>query len=223
MPKSNRYISVLLMPAPVLVTESEEEFNRFFEALKDELKQYGIVDRLLIKDIAELAWEIRRNRCAKVSCINSAILPALNNLLTPIIRRQLAEAVPPKKRTQKPEALVINFEPSEAELEVRAEVDRLAHQWFVDENAKQQILEMLAENKIDEYAIETEAMRIAAPDLKMFDRLEESGERRLHKSLRLLGDYRSGLGRQLHAAVERVIDGEVLALANTAKKPPAAA
>ena len=66
-------------------------------------------------------------------------------------------------------------------------------------------------------------MRIAAPDLRMFDRLEESGERRLHKSLRLLGDYRSGLGRQLHAAVERVIDGEVLALANTAKKPPAAA
>jgi hypothetical protein len=223
MPKSNRYISVLLMPAPVLVTESEEEFNRFFDGLKDELKQHGIVDRLLIKDIGEGAWEIRRNRCAKVSCINSAILPALNNLLTPIIRRQLAEAVPPKKRTQKPEALVINFEPSEAELEVRAEVDRLAHQWFVDENAKQQILEMLAENKVDEYAIETEATRIAAPDLKMFDRLEESGERRLHKTLRLLGDYRGGLGRQLHGAVERVIDGEVLPLANAAKKSPAAA
>jgi hypothetical protein len=120
-------------------------------------------------------------------------------------------------------ALVVSFEPSEAELEVRAEVDRLAHQWFVDENAKQQILAMLAENKLDDYAIETEAMRIAAPDLKMFDRLEESGERRLHKTLRLLGDYRSGLGRQLHAAVERVIDGEVLALANAAKKPPAAA
>jgi hypothetical protein len=212
------------MPAPVLVTESEEEFNRFFDALKDELKQYGIVDRLLIKDIGEGAWEIQRYRFAKVSCINSAFLPALKNLLTPIVRRRLAEAVPPKKRSQKPEALVVNFEPSEAELEVRAEVDRLAHQWFVDENAKLQILEMFAENKVDdEYAIETEAMRIAAPDLKMFDRLEESGERRLHKTLRLLGDYRSGLGRQLHAAVERVIDGEVLALANAAKKSPAAA
>jgi hypothetical protein len=107
---------------------------------------------------------------------------------------------------------------------VRAEVDRLTHQWFVDENARQQILEMFAENKVDEYAIETEAMRIAAPDLKMFERLEVSGERRLHKTLRLLGDYRGGLGRQLQAAVEqRVIDGEVLALANAAKKSPAAA
>src|SRR5262252_1533713 len=118
MPKSNRYIPVLLMPAPVLVTESEEEFNRFFDALKDELKQRGIVDHLLINDFAGLAWEIRRIRCAKVSLINSALLPALENLLTPIVRRQLAEAVPPKKRTHKPEALVVNFEPSEAELEV---------------------------------------------------------------------------------------------------------
>jgi hypothetical protein len=223
MPKSNRYIPVLLMPAPVLVTESEEEFNRFFDALKDELKQRGIVDHLLINDFAGLAWEIRRIRCAKVSCINSALLPALKNLLTPIVRRQLAEAVPPKKRTQKPEALVVNFEPSEAELEVRAEVDRLAHQWFVDENAKQQILEILAENKLDEYAIETEAMRIVAPEVEKFDRLEESREKRLHKALRLLGDYRSGLGRQLYGAVERVIDGEVLELGNAAKKSSAAA
>ena len=184
MSKSTHHLPILLMPAPALVTESEEEFNRFFDALKDELKQYGIVDRLLIKDIGEGAWEIRRYRFAKVSCINSAFLPALKNLLTPIVRRQLAEAAPPKKRTQKQEALVLNFEPSEAELNVRAEVDRLAHQWFVDENAKQQILEMVAENKLDEYAIETEAMRIVAPELEKFDRLEESRERRLHKALR---------------------------------------
>ena len=98
MPKSNRYIPVLLMPAPVLVTESEEEFNRFFDALKDELKQYGIVDRLLIKDFAELAWEIRRYRCAKVSRINSAILPALKKLLHPIIQKQVAERQAPAQK-----------------------------------------------------------------------------------------------------------------------------
>ena len=159
-----------------------------------------------------------------MSLINSALLPALKNLLTPIVRRQLAEAAPPKK-TQKPEALFVdfNFGPSEAELEVSREVDKLAQQWFVDEDAKQPILEILAENKVDEYAIETEAMRITAPDLEKFDRLEESRERRLHKALRLLGDYRSGLGRQLYAAVEGVIDGEVFALANAAKKSPSAA
>jgi hypothetical protein len=224
MPKDNHHIPALLMPSPVLITESEEEFNRFFDALKQELKQRGIVDHLLISDFAELAWEIRRIRCAKVSLINSALLPALKKILTPIVRRQLAEAAPSKK-TQKPSTLFVDFNlgPSEAELEVSREVDKLAQQWFVDENAKQQILEILAENKLDEYAIETEAMRIVAPELEKFDRLEESREKRLHKALRLLGDYRSGLGRQLYGAVERVIDGEVLALANTAKKPPAAA
>ena len=222
MSKSNRHLSVLFAPAPVLITESEAEFNQFFDALKDELKPYGIVDRLLIKDFGEVAWEIRRYRFAKVSCVNSAFLAALKNLLTPILRRQLAESVPPKKRAPQLEALVVNFEPSEAELETLAEVDRLAQQWFVDENAKQHVLELLAENKIDEYAIETEAMRIAAPELQMFNRLEEAAERRLHKTLRLLGHYRSGLGRQIHAAVERVIDGKVVALANAAKKSSAA-
>jgi hypothetical protein len=201
MSKSTHYLPAVLMPAPVLITESEEEFNRFFDALKSELKQRGIVDHLLISDFAELAWDIRRIRCAKVSLINSAILPALKDLLRPIVRKQLAEAVSPKKK-QKPQALFVdfNFEPSEADLEVWREVDKLAEQWFVDENAKQQILGILAENKLDEYAIETKALSVTAPDLEKFDRLEESGERRLHKALRLLGDYRSGLGRQLYAA-----------------------
>jgi hypothetical protein len=221
MSKSTHYLPAVLMPAPVLITESEEEFNRFFDALKSELKQRGIVDHLLISDFAELAWDIRRIRCAKVSLINSAILPALKDLLRPIVRKQLAEAVSPKKK-QKPQALFVdfNFEPSEADLEVWREVDKLAEQWFVDENAKQQILGILAENKLDEYAIETKALSVTAPDLEKFDRLEESRERRLHKALRLLGDYRSGLGRQLYAAVERLIDGEALELANTGNKSP---
>jgi hypothetical protein len=228
MPKSTHHLPVLLTPAPVLVTESEEEFNRFFDAVKDELKQRGIVDRLLIKDFGEEAWEIRRYRCAKMSCINSAILPALKNLLRPIIQRQVSERQDAAQgRIRKPPRPLELYVPTEAELQgewdADLEVSRLANQWFVDEDTKELILKMLADNKLDEYAIETEAMRIAAPDLKMFDRLEESAERRLHKTLRLLGDYRSGLGRQLRAAVERVIDGNVLAVANAAKKSPAAA
>jgi hypothetical protein len=82
---------------------------------------------------------------------------------------------------------------------------------------------MLGDNKRDEYVIETEAMRIVAPELERYDRLLASSESRLNKALRLFADYRSGLGRDFHAAVQRVIDGEVLALDNAVKKPPAAA
>jgi hypothetical protein len=219
--KPSHHIPALLMPSPVLLTESAAEFNDFYDALKDELKSRGIVDPLLITDIAELAWEIRRYRRSKASLINSAILSALRNLLRPIIQRHAQGPVP--KRS----GVLELYSPTEAELkaasDVEREANRLAHQWFVDENAKKQIFEMLGENKLDEYAIETEAMRIVAPDLERFDRVLASLEWRLNKALRLFAEYRSGFGRDLHAGVQRVIDGEVLALDNSTKKPPSAA
>jgi hypothetical protein len=108
----------------------------------------------------------------------------------------------------------------DTDLKVSGEVDRHAHQWFVDENAKKLILAMLADNKLDEYAIETEATRIVAPQLEMFERRLASLEARRNKALRLIADLHGSLGRQLYAAVEQVIDGEVLALDNAAKKSP---
>ena len=215
------------MPAPVLLTESEQEFNDFYDALKGELKSRGVVDHLLIMNIAELAWEIRRYRRGKASLINCAILSALRNLLRPMIRSQVAEEQVAQGPVAKRSGGLKLYLPTQAELEAEADAamkaNRLAHQWFVDQNAKTQIFEMLGENKLDEYAIETEAMRIVAPDLERYDRLLASLESRLNKALRLLADYRSGFGRDLHAAVQRVIDGEVLTLDNAAKKPSAAA
>jgi hypothetical protein len=211
----------------VLITESAEEFNRFCDALKDDLKVPGTIDHLLIADIAELAWEIRRYRRVKTSLINSAILPALKNLVTPIVRSQQAESQKPKKRiAQKSEGLIpnFNFEPDEADLEVSNEVHRLAHGWFVDEKTKQLILEMFGEHKLDEYAIEHEAIRIVAVELEKLDRLLASLESRLNKSLHCLADLRGGFLRHLRTSVERVIDGEILALDSAStKKAPASA
>jgi hypothetical protein len=82
---------------------------------------------------------------------------------------------------------------------------------------------MFAENKLDEHAIEAEAMRIVAPELERFDRLLPSLEWRLNKALRSLAECRGGWGRHLRATVGRVIDGEVLALDNASKKPAAGA
>jgi len=181
-----------------------------------------VSDHLLITDIAELAWEIRRYRRSKASLINSTILRALRKLLIPIIPRP--PQTPAPKRSGALELYLPTEEELEAESNAAREADRLAHQWFVDENAKKQVLEMLGENKLDEFAIETEAMRIVAPDLEKFDRIVASLESRLNKALRLFAEYRSGFGRDLTAPVHRVIDGEVLALDNAAKKlPPAAA
>jgi len=213
-------IPALFMPLPVLITESPEEFNRLYEALKDDLKIVGTVEHLILAHIAELAWEIGRYRRAKVSLINSAVPAALKNLLRPIVRRQMTQNQPPREF----QLLLKDETELRTDFEVGKEVDRLAHQWFVDEDDRKLILEMLAENKLDEYVIEMEAMRIVAPELERFDRLLASLEWRLDKALRCLAEFRGGFGRHLRASVDRVIDGKVLAVEVKSKKsPPTAA
>jgi len=185
----------------VLITESADEFARFHEALTHELKPEGTVIHFLLDDVAALMWEIRRYRRAKTVLINSAFRPALKNLLQRVCRA-----------------------PGEAGYQVEALTERLAHQWFgIDQRAKEQVLQKLAYFKLDDYAIEAEAMRIVAPDLEKFDRLLASLEWRLGKALRLIAEFRGGFERQLRASVERIIDGRFLALGDASKKPPAAA
>jgi hypothetical protein len=154
----------------------------------------------LVGDIAEKVWEVHRLRRVKTSLINSAFRPGLENLLERLIE------------------LPIEY------FQKRAELDRLADQWFGNERDKKEVLELLEKAKLDESAIEAAAMQIAAPDLEKLDRLMASQEARLSRALRLLADLRGGfIGQQLRARVDRVIDGKTLALENVSKKSPAAA
>jgi len=191
----------LLTLSPVLITESADEFSGLRDALKDQFKPQGAFEHFRVDEIAALMWEIRRYRRAKTILINSAYREALENLLKRVCR-----------------------EPGESFSGIQEYTDDLAHKWFGnDESAKQEVLEKLASFKLDENAIEAEAMSIMAADLETFDRSLASQEWCLNKALRSLAEFRGGLGRHLHATVERMIDGEVLSLGNASKKPPPAA
>ena len=86
----------------------------------------------------------------------------------------------------------LDFLDPEANRKIDGKVDKVAHRWFFDEHDKKLILEMFAENKLDEHAIEAEAMRIVAPELERFDRLLPSLEWRLNGALRSLAEFRGG-------------------------------
>jgi hypothetical protein len=199
MTKQARSHLAVMSPSRVLLTESADEFARLHHALKHEIKPQGAVMNFSVNDVAELMWEIRRYRRAKTTLINSGFRRALKNLLQQVCRG-----------------------PGEAGFQIEALIERLAHQWFADDGrAKEQVLEKLAHFKLDEFAIEAEAMRIVASDLEKLDRLLASLEWRLTKALRLIAEFHGGFGRHLRARVERIIDGEVLALDAPSKKPAA--
>jgi hypothetical protein len=164
-------IPAVLAPSPVLITESVEEFNRLHGALKDELQINGTLEHLMLNGIAELGWGIRRYRRAKISLINSAMLPALIKLLLVAVSAE----------SPRPKGDLLFFDVEECARE--REVHKLAHEYFVNEDARKSVLEMLGKNKLDEYAIEAEAMRIVAHELEKFDRLLASYEWRRYSTL----------------------------------------
>jgi hypothetical protein len=186
----------LLKPSPVLLSESADEFARLHDALKDQHRPDGVFEEFLVDEIADLMWEIRRYRRAKITIINAAYRDALEDLLERVCR----------------------------DYEIDEDIKELVDKWFDnDQGAKQLVLENLAYFGLGEDAIEAEAMRIKAPDLEKFDRLLASLEWRLDKAMRSLAEFRGVLGPYLRATAERVIDGEVLAVGNASKKPLAAA
>src|SRR5258706_13021115 len=71
----------LLPKSPLLITESADEFDALRDAFEREIKPRGIIERMYVHDICSIVWEILRLRRCKAVIINSAFLPALEDLL----------------------------------------------------------------------------------------------------------------------------------------------
>jgi hypothetical protein len=183
---------------PVLHTESAEEFARFRDAYNEEIKPRGIIERQVVDELIELGWDIRRYSRFKTDLINSELPRALRNLL--------------RRYGQQSGHSIVHTD---------LEADRLAHQWFTNEGAKQRVLEQLEYFELDEAVIATEAIRLCGSDLHQTDQMLASIQWRYKKALRFLAKFRGGFGRQLRANLERIIDGKGLALEDkSVKKTP---
>jgi hypothetical protein len=86
-------------------------------------------------------------------------------------------------------------------------------------------LQQLAYFKLDEAVIAAEAIRLCGSELQQIDQMLASVQWRYKKALRFLAKFRGGLGRQLRANLERIIEGKGLALEDKSSKktPPEAA
>ena len=73
--------SSLLPLVPLLITESEEEFNRIRQALYDEIKPVGIIECMYVDEIVDLFWQIIRLKRCKAGVINLAFHQSSANIL----------------------------------------------------------------------------------------------------------------------------------------------
>jgi hypothetical protein len=174
----------LLPKLPLLITESADEFDALRDAFEREIKPRGIIEQMYVHDISAIVWEILRLRRCKVIIINSAFRSALENLLV-----QLRQ-------------------PGQQDFQARDPARELAHAWFTDKEAKNQVSELLSRFDLDESAIEAEAIRKSSSDLELLDGMLASLETRRNKALGCVAEYRASLAHQLRESADRIIDGK---------------
>lgn len=193
-----------LLPAPsLLISESAEEFGRLRRDFRRDTAPDGVIEDFVVDDIAYFTWEIIRWRRCKAALINAAYPAALENLF----RQLLAE----------------RGEDDEDDVDVEQAAAEFARDWFADCDLRERLARALGERKLDESAIEAEALQIARDDVEAFDRMLASVERRRDRTLRTLYEYRAEFAEWLRASSDRIIDGEVLPLDGNAHPGPSAA
>jgi hypothetical protein len=191
----------LLPKLPLLITESADEFDALRDAFEREIKPRGVIEQMYVHDICSIVWEILRLRRCKVIIINSAFHSALEDLLVQLLRR-----------------------PGQYKHDVEKGARALAQAWFTDQEAKKQVSQLLSLHKLDESAIEAEAIRKSSSDLELLERMLTSLESRRDKALGCVVQYRASLAHQLRESADRIIDGkDVLRLEPASGKRPTAA
>ena len=116
MTKAGRVSSALIPTAPLLLTESKDEFDLLRDNLNDEVKPRGIIEQMYVEDIAYLVWEILRLRRSKAAIINLAFRDALTEVVAQLLRN-----------------------PGERKHQLKDRAEKLAREWFSDPNVKKQI------------------------------------------------------------------------------------
>src|SRR6266849_1793187 len=133
----------LLPKTPLLMSESEDEFEALGLDLVEEIKPRGIIEHMCVADIAEIVWESRRLHRCKAVMINMHYGTALKSLLQDVLELDVDE--------------------------YRKAAD-LAQTWFTDKKAKNEVAKILRRFRLDESAIEAQAIKSLASELEILDK-----------------------------------------------------
>jgi hypothetical protein len=175
--KLEKHLMTIMLSRPaLLMTESKQEYEALQANLEHEIMPRNFVESIYVADIAALTWDILRLRRCKVGIVNAVFDNALRNLLRPLFG-----------------------------IYDSAAADDLARRWFTDSAAKKEVAELLQKVRLDEFAIEAEAVRIVSSDLDLLDRMLSAYESRRNKVLRGIEDYRVGFAKTVRGSADRAL------------------
>ena len=160
---------------PLLLTESQSEFDDLAASFRREILPSDVIEQIYFDDIIASVWEILRLRRCKTVIVNIAFKKALRALLETLL----------------------NYNYSRAE--------DLAKRWFNDPAARTEVAEILGELKLDESAIEAEAIRISSASLEGIDRMLAAAESRRSRAFRNIEDCRASFAKTIRTVSDRAL------------------
>jgi hypothetical protein len=132
---------------PVLISENCGEYESMRAAVANTIRPQNTIEWILVIDVMNLSWEIRRLAKDKANLINLNWKDAI---------RMIVEAL------------------LDSDQEERSRVSQdLADGWFTSAEAKQGIQALLAKHQLTEDAIAAQAMSLRLPELDIIDRKME--------------------------------------------------
>jgi hypothetical protein len=169
--------------------ESAELYDTLFTRVAAEAKPKNAIEWILIKDVADLTWEIERLRHAQASVIRTSMAETLTEYLLPsTIRDYRGDLV---------------YGADDIAEEPRITYISLAHRYFAgDRAAQREVTAVLAEKGID---LDMDSLRAAAfseliSTLEVMSRMTASAESRRERVLREFDRRRRELDRPLDRA-----------------------
>jgi hypothetical protein len=192
-PKPPEELVSFLADPPLVGDESREDYEKLFLAFAAAVKPPDAIAWIYVREFADLAWEIRRERWLKQQVIENARKTIITELLMP------------------PEIDPNLDEADELESERETEIERVVEemkQWETDPEARRKIEKDLASEGFGNNILLTDALTNNANLIDAIDRRISAYENRRNTALREIDRYSDNLARRLDQASSDIIDGE---------------
>lgn len=169
------------MPSDILRTESNAEFDKLRADFEQDLNPANSIERQYVDEIVHYTRNIKRYERVKTAIWNNALGRGLAHLLNETL-----------------------LPPSENRLDERLMASRqLSYEWLIDPTSERKIATLLAEAQRDGSAIDAEAFKLVADDLKNASQMLEFERKGRDKAFGSIAKYRKTFAAQLRQKSDR--------------------
>jgi hypothetical protein len=178
----------------LLRSESLDDFETFNDELKKTLWPRDFIEEMYVADILRYEWEIIRLNRAKTEIIKLTYPEAIQSLL-----RKLSPSLGPSLNG------IIDEAPLEPEHGAREE---LALDWSANRGAQRTIRTFLKRFKLDDHAIEAEAIILSMTSLEKLEAMVSVLQRGRDRAFQALHCYRASYAASVRKTINEITDDE---------------